>query len=82
MKNTITVYTTEHCGYCHMLKNYLNQNNIKYSEKRVDQDQQAAQEMFAKSGQRGVPFTIVNKDGQERGVLGFDVKSLQHAMLS
>lgn len=82
MTNTITVYTTATCGYCNMLKNYLKENNIPFTEKRVDQDQDAAQEMVAKSGQMGVPFTIVNKDGEERGVLGFDVKGIQHAMLA
>ncbi len=83
MARTITVYTTATCGYCKMLKNYLDQNKIPFTEKRVDINQQDAQEMVSKSGQMGVPFSVITKeDGQEVGVLGFDVASLQRAMLA
>ncbi len=83
MARTITVYTTATCGYCKMLKNYLDQNKIPYTEKRVDINQQDAQEMVSKSGQMGVPFSVITKeDGQEMGILGFDVASLQRALLA
>jgi glutaredoxin len=83
MGKTITVYTTATCGYCHMLKNYLDSNKFKYTEKRVDQDYAAAQEMIKKSGQMGVPFTVIEDGkGAEQSVLGFDVQRLQQALLS
>lgn len=83
MAKTITVYTTATCGYCRMLKKYLEDNNFPFQEKRVDLDQQLAQEMVGKSGQMGVPFTVISDDkGNEEGVLGFDVQRLQQALLS
>lgn len=69
----ITVYTTATCGFCKMLKGYLEQNDIKFSEKRADEDQSLAQELYQESGQLGVPFTIVKTDdGKEERILGFD----------
>jgi glutaredoxin len=83
MARKITVYTTATCGYCKMLKKYLEENKIHFTEKRVDLNQDDAREMVAKSGQMGVPFSVITKeDGQETGVLGFDVASLQRALLS
>ena len=82
MAKTITVYTTATCGFCHMLKEYLKDNHFPFEEKRVDQDYTAAQEMIKKSGQMGVPFTVVaDSEGQEVGVLGFDVPRLQQVLL-
>ncbi|HPR10472.1 MAG TPA: glutaredoxin family protein [Candidatus Saccharibacteria bacterium] len=83
MAKSITVYTTATCGFCHMLKKFLDDNKFPYTEKRVDQDYTAAQEMIKKSGQMGVPFTVIS-DGKdsEQGILGFDVQQLQKALIS
>jgi glutaredoxin 3 len=73
-KSTITVYSTATCGYCNMLKNWFKENGVSFQEKRVDKDYEAAREMMLKSGQMGVPFSVVlGKDGIEQTVLGFDV---------
>ena len=69
----LTIYTTATCGFCHMLKNYLSAHDIKYEEKHADADPKLAQELYDKSGQLGVPFTIVETDeGKKEGVLGFN----------
>lgn len=69
----ITIYSTATCGYCKMLKSYLMSKDIPYEEKHADQDPRLAQELYEKSGQLGVPFTIIEKDdGTEEKVLGFD----------
>lgn len=69
----ITIYSTATCAYCKMLKSYLLSKNIAYEEKHVDQDQSLAMEMYEKSGQMGVPFTVIEKeDGSEEKILGFD----------
>ena len=81
-ENKITVYSTATCGYCHMLKDWLDDNKLKFTEKRVDTDYDSAREMMLKSGQMGVPFTvIVDKDGNEQKVLGFDVQRLKTVLL-
>ncbi len=69
-----TIFSTTTCPYCKMLKDYLDKNSIKYTEKLVDQDDVAREEMMNKSGgYLGVPFSVIVKDdGAEDNVLGFD----------
>ena len=56
-----------------MLKSYLQSKSIAYEEKHVDEDQKLAEELYEKSGQLGVPFTIIEQDdGTEEKILGFD----------
>lgn len=69
----ITVYTTATCGYCKMLKSWLKEKNVDFTEYRVDQNPFAAQNMVQLSGQMGVPFSTVEKDdGTVEKILGFD----------
>lgn len=76
----VIVYTTTTCPYCKMLKDYLSENKVEFEEKLVDQDDVAKEEMMQESsGFLGVPFTVVDKDGQKETITGFDrgrVKSL------
>ena len=73
----ITVYTTTTCPYCKMLKEYLEQNNLSFSEKVIDQDEMARQEMEKGSGgYLGVTFTVVEKEGQKQNIIGFDKAKL------
>ena len=70
----ITVYSTTTCPYCKMLKDYLKEKNFSFSEKLVDQDDAARDEMMASSGGfLGVPFSVIVKDdGTKETVIGFD----------
>jgi glutaredoxin 3 len=69
----ITIYSTKTCGYCHILKNWLDEKSIKYTDYSVDINPIAAQNMINISGQMGVPFTVIEKDdGQTVKILGFD----------
>ena len=68
----ITIYSTATCGFCKMLKSYLNDKGINYDVKMADEDQAITKELYEKSGQLGVPFTIIEKDGKEEKILGFD----------
>lgn len=67
MKN-ITIYTTPTCIYCKMVKGFLKENNIEYTEKNVAEDAAAREEMIRESGQMGVP--VVDIDGDR--FVGFD----------
>lgn len=42
MSNQVTVYSTDTCPYCTMMKNFLEQNDVPYKEVNVQQDQEAA----------------------------------------
>jgi glutaredoxin 3 len=69
----ITIYSTATCGFCRMLKSYLQSKNIAYDEKHADQDPDLARELYEMSGQLGVPFTIIETDeGKKEAILGFD----------
>lgn len=68
MMNQITVYTTNTCPYCVMMKNFLKDQGLPFKEVNVQMDQIAADRLVAATGQLGVPQTEIN--GQ--WVLGFD----------
>ena len=77
----ITIYSTQTCGFCKMLKSYLSSKKISYEEKLADLDQNLARELYEKSGQLGVPFTIIEKeDGTEEKILGFDRPKIDQAL--
>jgi len=68
----VTIYSTPTCPYCQMAKNYFKENNVDYSEIDVASDQKKAEEMIHKSGQMGVPVIIIDKDGKEEVIVGFE----------
>lgn len=70
----VIIYTTTTCPYCKMLKTFLGEHNVSYSEKLVDQDDAARDEMMKESGGfLGVPYSIVTTDsGQKEKIIGFD----------
>jgi glutaredoxin-like YruB-family protein len=70
--HNVTVYSTSTCPYCNAVKEYLDGKGVKYDEVDVSQDQAAAQELVARTGQQGVPQTDI--DGEF--VVGFDVPKL------
>ena len=77
----ITIYSTATCGFCKMLKSYLSSKDIKYDVKMADEDQNLARELYEKSGQLGVPFTIIEKeDGTEESILGFDRQKIDDVL--
>lgn len=72
----VTIYSTPTCSYCKLAKDYFAENNVEYNEIDVSADNEAAQKMVEKTGQMGVPVIIVEKDGNEEVVVGFDKEKL------
>ncbi|HEY4527983.1 MAG TPA: glutaredoxin domain-containing protein [Candidatus Paceibacterota bacterium] len=72
MAKEVKIFTTPSCVYCKMTKEFFKKNNIPYEEYNVAQDGKAREEMVQKSGQLGVPVTLV--DGEI--VVGFDQERL------
>lgn len=72
--NQITVYTTNTCPYCVMMKNFLKDQGLPFKEVNVQIDQIAADRLVAATGQLGVPQTEIN--GQ--WVLGFDPEKVMN----
>jgi glutaredoxin 3 len=76
----VTIYTTQTCGYCKAAKEFFQTNNVEYNEIDVGSDQDKAREMIEKSGQMGVPVIVVDKDGNEDIIVGFDQGRLEAAL--
>ncbi|BCB05405.1 glutaredoxin family protein [Bacillus sp. KH172YL63] len=74
--NNITVYTTNRCPYCVMMKNFLQSQQIEFTEVNVEQQPAVMQEIVRVTGQMGVPQTNVN--GQ--WILGFDPDKVMAAI--
>lgn len=73
-KNEVVIYSTEWCAFCRTLKQYLNSKNIAYTEKDIDADEAAKDELLKKCDGtfQGVPTT--DFDGEI--VVGFDRKKI------
>ncbi len=79
--NKITIYSTTTCPYCVMLKRWLDERKIEYTNYMVDQNPIAAQQMVNLSGQMGVPFTTIEtEDGKMQGILGYDVPTFKRVL--
>ncbi len=72
----VLVYSAPWCIWCHKTKEFLKTHKIKFKEIDVDEDKEAVQEMFRKSGQLGIPVTDV--DGKI--IIGYDVPALKKAL--
>ena len=67
------IYSTPNCGYCHMLKDWLTEKKISFTDINVAADPSKGMEMIQKTGQMGVPVSVISfADGKEEIVLGFD----------
>ncbi len=73
----ITVYSTPSCPYCVKIKEWLDSEDLDYAEHNVAEDQEKAREMIRKTGQRGVPQTLVEKDGEEKAIIGFQPQKIK-----
>ncbi|SHG36473.1 glutaredoxin family protein [Ornithinibacillus halophilus] len=76
MKNEAKVYVTSTCPYCTMMKNYLTEQNIPFQTINVQENQEEARRLVAKTGHTGVPQTQING----KWVLGFDPDAVQEIL--
>ncbi len=67
-KKEVIVYSTPTCHFCHMAKDYFDENKIEYTIHDVSTDLEARQKMMDRSGQMGVPQIVI---GDEL-IVGFD----------
>lgn len=76
----ITIYTTKTCGYCKATKALLSEHKLKFQEIDVEADTEKAREMIEKSGQMGVPVTIIGEGSSAKTIIGFDKEALSKAI--
>jgi glutaredoxin-like YruB-family protein len=68
----VKLYITPTCAFCPMVKNFLEENGIKYEEVDISEDSSGLEEMKEKSGQISVPVTIID----DNVVIGFNKEKL------
>ncbi len=73
---SVSVYSTQTCPYCTMVKNYLKEKKVPFSDYDVGRDQRKAEEMVRKSGQMGVPVVDING----RVIVGFNKGEIDKAL--
>ncbi len=76
----VTIYTTPTCPYCKKTKAFFDENDIDYEEFNVADDRDKAKEMIQKSGQKGVPVTVIEQDEDEEIIVGFNEDKLSSAL--
>ena len=72
----VKIYTTPTCGYCHMAKDWFDENNIEYEEIDVSAQPDKRNELVEKTGQMAVPVIEVG----EEIIIGFDKKRLSELL--
>lgn len=73
---SVKIYTTSSCPWCMKTKEFLREQNVKYTEINVSENEKARNDMFNKSGQFGVPVTDING----KIIVGFDREGLKKAL--
>lgn len=76
IKQSVTIYTTPTCHFCHMAKEFFGEHDISYTEHDVARDLTKRKEMIEKSGQMGVPVITIGNDL----VVGFDEGRLRELL--
>ncbi|MFP4045702.1 MAG: glutaredoxin family protein [Candidatus Aenigmatarchaeota archaeon] len=72
----VKVYTTPTCPYCDQLKSWLKENDIDFEEFNVQENKEKAKEMIQKTGQRGVPQTIIG----DEAIIGFQPGKIEKVL--
>ncbi len=81
MAKDITIFTTNTCAYCVMVKKWLGAKGHSYQEVNLDEHPERQQEAFAISGQLAVPVTVITKDDDSKEVVvGYNLAKLAPAV--
>lgn len=81
MPKNITIFTTNTCGYCGMVKRFLAAKGVSYEEVNLDADPARQQEAYELSGQLSVPITVITKQDDTREiVVGYNLAQLAPAV--
>lgn len=72
----VKIYSTPTCHFCHMAKDYFNDNDIKFTDFNVAEDTEKRTEMVEKTGQMGVP--VIDIGGEI--VIGFNEAKIKELL--
>jgi len=81
MVKNITIFTTNTCAYCGMVKRWLQAKGYTYDEVNLDTNPERQKDAFEMSGQLSVPITIITKqDDTQEVVVGYNLSKLAPAV--
>lgn len=81
MPKKVTIFTTNTCGYCQMVKKYLGIKGVSYDEVNLDLEPARQNEALQLSGALTVPVTVVTKSDDSREVIvGYNLAKLAPAI--
>lgn len=81
MAKDITIYTTNTCAYCVMVKRWLSSKGMSYNEINLDENPDKQSEALELSGALSVPVTVVTKhDDSREVVIGYNLSQLAPAV--
>ncbi len=81
MAKKITIFTTNTCSYCVMVKRFLDMKGMKYEVINLDDHPERQAEALSMSGALTVPITVVTKqDNSQEVVVGYNLSKLAPAI--
>jgi glutaredoxin 3 len=81
MVKNITIFTTNTCAYCGMVKRWLGAKGIGYEEVNLDQYPDRQAEALRISGALTVPVTVVTRhDDSQEVIVGYNLAKLAPAV--
>lgn len=83
MSKKVTIYTSNTCGQCKMVKRVLTMKGHQYDEVNIDESPERHQEIMQLSGQIRVPVTVVKDDSSsdQTVIVGYNVGQLMPALV-
>jgi len=73
---SVILFTTPTCSWCRTVKQYLRKNDVRFKEVDITRDEGAARDMVRRTGQQGVPVTLINN----RPVVGFNKNEINRLL--
>jgi glutaredoxin 3 len=81
MVKNITIFTTNTCAYCAMVKKYLDAKGHGYDVVNLDDNPERQAEALKLSGALTVPITLVTKeDDSQEVIVGYNLAKLAPAV--
>jgi glutaredoxin 3 len=81
MAKKITIFTTNTCSYCVMVKRFLDMKGKPYEVVNLDDHPERQAEALVASGALTVPITIITKeDDSQEVVVGYNLSQLAPAV--
>lgn len=75
-EKTVEIFSTENCHFCHMAKDWFNDNGVQYVDHNVGVNIEERKRAMEISGQMGVPVILIGDDV----VIGFNEAKLRELL--